>query len=345
MSGITESEKVLLFSVLEFLAPLATKDGVDAIKVRAAVQSLQEAFHVNPSDAALKQRLGLKNYSLSDVFLAGAKSLQLVTSTTPAAAEDPVITANPGLWQKWLAKLDAKGFFNGVTSGTPEYDELYKKALSKFKEKFGSEKAAPPSLSKEEKEAKAETLKASGNAALSAKDYVKAEQLYLEAIELSPAGPNSHIYLSNLAAAQMYLEKYDDVIDICEKSIALNPKYVKAYSRLGAAYVQLEDYDLAIDAFNRGLEADPSNEMCKTGLNDARNRQDRLQARSAPAAPSGGGGMPDLSALAGMMGGAGGAGGLAGLMSNPAMQQMAAQMMQNPQMMAMCDGDTSTKCA
>jgi hypothetical protein len=48
------------------------------------------------------------------------------------------------------------------------------------------------------------------------------------------------------------------------------------------------------------------------------------------------GGMPDLSALAGMMGGAGGgAGGLAGLMNNPAMQQMAAQMMQNPQMMSM----------
>ncbi|ETV87304.1 hypothetical protein H257_00930 [Aphanomyces astaci] len=333
MGGITEAEKVLLFSVLEFLAPLSGKDGVDAAKVQAGVKSLQEAFNVNPSDAALKQRLGLKNHSLLDIFTAGSKSLQLVTLSAPAA-EDPVIAANPGLWQKWLAKLEAKGFFNGVSPGTSEYDDLYKKALSKFKEKFGSDKA-PPSLSKEEKEAKAETLKASGNAALSAKDYVKAEQLYSEAIALSPAGPNSHIYLSNLAAAQMYLEKYDDVVDNCEKSIELNPKYVKAYSRLGAAYLQLEDIDLAIDAFSRGLEVDPTNDMCKSGLHDARNRQSHLQTRNAPP-PAGGGGMPDLSALAGMMGGAGGgAGGLAGLMSNPAMQQMAAQMMQNPQMMAM----------
>ncbi|RLO11367.1 hypothetical protein DYB28_002281 [Aphanomyces astaci] len=255
MGGITEAEKVLLFSVLEFLAPLSGKDGVDAAKVQAGVKSLQ-------------------------------------------------------------------------------YVNMPPKALSKFKEKFGSDKA-PPSLSKEEKEAKAETLKASGNAALSAKDYAKAEQLYSEAIALSPAGPNSHIYLSNLAAAQMYLEKYDDVVDNCEKSIELNPKYVKAYSRLGAAYLQLEDIDLAIDAFSRGLEVDPTNDMCKSGLHDARNRQSHLQTRNAPP-PAGGGGMPDLSALAGMMGGAGGgAGGLAGLMSNPAMQQMAAQMMQNPQMMAM----------
>ncbi|CAK4595664.1 unnamed protein product [Aphanomyces euteiches] len=334
MTAITKTEKALVFSALEFLAPLSTKSGVDAENVEVGVQCLREAFKVDPSDAALKQTLGLGNHSLLEIFNAGCKALHIVTSTD-AAAEDPVIAANPALWQKWLAKLETKGFFNGVSEGTSEYNELYNKALSKFKEKFGSE-SKTPSLSKEEKEAKAESLKASGNAALSAKDYVKAEDLYLQAISYSEAGPNSHIYFSNLAAAQMYLEKYDDVIDNCEKSIALNPKYVKAYSRLGSAYVQLGDYSSAIDAYSRGLEVDPTNEMSKSGLQDARKHQQPQSRAAAPATSSAAGaGMPDLSALAGMMGGAGGAGGLAGLMNNPAMQQMAQQMMQNPEMMAM----------
>ena len=55
--------------------------------------------------------------------------------------------------------------------------------------------------------------------------------------------------------------------------------------------------------------------------------------RSAPAStPRAAGGLPDMSALAGLMGGGGG--GLASLLQNPAMMQMAQQMMQDPSMMA-----------
>ena len=45
-------------------------------------------------------------------------------------------------------------------------------------------------------DAKAEQLKAEGNAALVAQRFAHAEELYSEAIELSPAGKNSHIYFA-----------------------------------------------------------------------------------------------------------------------------------------------------
>ncbi|OQR99269.1 hypothetical protein ACHHYP_07103 [Achlya hypogyna] len=332
---MTSVEKAAIFSALEFLASLAAKPGYDAENVEVGVQCLKEAFGVDPANATAKQGLGLGTHAYLDIFTAGCKALN-ITFDAPAAAtpEDPVIAANPALWQKWLSKLEAKGFFSGVQKGTPEYNQLYQKALSKFKEKFD----AKPTLSKEQKEAKAEELKAAGNAALTGKDYVKAADLYKQAISFSADGPNSHIYYSNLGAAQMYLEQYEEVIASCENAIALNPNYGKAYSRLGSAFVQLEDFDAAIDAYQRGLEVDPTNAACKAGLTEAKGKKNRLQptTRDAPSAAGGmPGGMPDLSALAGMMGGAGGAGGLAGLMNNPAMQQMAAQMMQNPQMMAM----------
>lgn len=200
-------------------------------------------------------------------------------------------------------------------------------------------------LSKEEKEAMAEELKAQGNAALNGQDYTRAAQLYREALKQSPDGPSSHIYHSNLAAALMYLHKYTEVIDHCEQSIALKPSYVKAYSRMGGAQVHLKDYQGAIDSFRRGLEVDSTNAACRDGLADAE-RKLRQQQSVAPTGPASGqsaggagaGGMPDLSGLASMLGGAGGAGGLADLMNNPALQQMASSMMQNPAMMQMYVG-------
>lgn len=198
-------------------------------------------------------------------------------------------------------------------------------------------------MSKQEKEAKAEELKAQGNAALNGQDYTRAAQLYHEALKLSPDGPSSHIYHSNLAAALMYLHKYTEVIDHCEQSIALKPSYVKAYSRMGGAQVHLKDYEGAIDSFRRGLEVDSSNAACRDGLADAERKlrqQQSVSSSGSSAAPSSGGapgagGMPDLSGLASMLGGGGGGGGLADLMSNPALQQMASSMMQNPAMMQM----------
>ncbi|RLN69681.1 hypothetical protein BBJ28_00019626 [Nothophytophthora sp. Chile5] len=318
--------KATLFNALAWLDALKTREGVDAENVDVGRQ-----MAVNGSA------------SFEEVFAAGLQALGLETGTAAVAEasvdEDPVVLKHPELWKKWVAKLESKGFFKGAAPGSSEHAARTTKALAKFKEKFGDVKPTAPVLSKAEKEAKAEEVKARGNAALTSRDYAGAAALYREALQLSPDGPSSHIYHSNLAAALMYLGKYTDVIDHCEQSIALQPSYVKAYSRMGGAQVQLKDYDGAVDSFRRGLEVDSANAACRDGLADAERKLRQMQttpsaASSGPSQPAGGaGGMPDLSNLASMLGGGGG--GLADLMNNPAMQQMASSMMQNPQMMQM----------
>lgn len=106
------------------------------------------------------------------------------------------------------------------------------------------------------------------------------------------------------------------------------------------AHYCLGDYKAAASAFRRGLEQDPDNASLKTGLKNAEARiepedQDELPPLGAPgdfgsdaSAGAGAGGMADLLRNMGA-GGGGGMPDIAGLMNNPAMMQMAQQMMQN----------------
>jgi hypothetical protein len=100
------------------------------------------------------------------------------------------------------------------------------------------------------------------------------------------------------------------------------------------ARYSIGDYSAAADAYRRGLELEPNNTAMQDGLrNSEAQPTDAASDMATPsAAPTGGlGGLADsLRNLGG--GGAGGAGGmpdLASMMNNPAMMQMAQQMMAN----------------
>ncbi|CAH0515170.1 unnamed protein product [Peronospora belbahrii] len=327
-----------LFNALAWIETLKTREDIDSQKIDAALSRLTEAFGVDIHNEEQKIQMKVNGEaSFDEIFAAGLKALDLEMGTAKSAVdEDSVVKKHPELWKKWLAKLETKGFFKDTTHGSSEYAMRTSKALAKFKEKFGD---AKPEMSKEEKEAKAEELKAQGNEALNRQDYEGAAKLYREALKLSADGPSSHIYHSNLAAALLYLGKYFEVIDHCEQSISLKPAYVKAYSRMGSAQIQLKDFDGAVDTFRRGLEVDSTNAACCDGLAEAERKRNQMQttpasSTSGTAPPAGGaGGMPDLSNLASLLGGGGG--GLADIMNNPQMMQMAQGMMQNPQMMQM----------
>jgi hypothetical protein len=43
---------------------------------------------------------------------------------------------DPDLWEKWITKLKAKGFFEGVSEGSAAYQERYAKAVTKFAERM-----------------------------------------------------------------------------------------------------------------------------------------------------------------------------------------------------------------
>lgn len=137
-------------------------------------------------------------------------------------------------------------------------------------------------------------------------------------------------------------------------ALGLDSSFSKAWSRLGHALYSMGDYGEAAHAYSRGLDNDPGNKNMAEGLKQARLRakeagqaipgeeegegeDDAVSAGAGPSRGAGAGGMPDLSALAGLMGGMGGGGGggaggmpdIASLLQNPAMMQMAQQMMGN----------------
>lgn len=134
------------------------------------------------------------------------------------------------------------------------------------------------------------------------------------------------------AAAYSQMGDHQNAIKDSLKAAEVDPKYSKAYSRLGHAYFSVGKYKEAVTAYEKGLELEPDNQTMKSSLATARTKaRDNEVAPSARGGPGAGGaglppGFPDLGGLGG---GAGGVPDFASLMSNPAVMNMAQQMMQS----------------
>lgn len=96
----------------------------------------------------------------------------------------------------------------------------------------------------------------------------------------------------------------------------------------------MDKYQDAVDAYEKGLELDPNNATLKSSLATAKSKLNAGSVeRSVPAESSAGGagGMPNFGGAGGMpnFGGAGGMPDLGALLNNPALMNMAQQMMQS----------------
>ncbi|EPY52792.1 SGT2 family TPR repeat protein [Schizosaccharomyces cryophilus OY26] len=176
----------------------------------------------------------------------------------------------------------------------------------------------------------AEKLKAQGNEAIAKKEYQSAVDLYTKAIELDPTSP---VYYSNRAAAYSQLGQYESAVEDALTSLSIDPKHSRAYGRLGRAKLSLGDAGAAADAYEKGLELDPSNDVLKRGLEAAKSQMNSssdvdAQASTTEQSRDGGaggtGGMPDLGSMF-----SGGMPDLGSLMNNPAIMNMAQNMMQS----------------
>lgn len=58
--------------------------------------------------------------------------------------------------------------------------------------------------------------------------------------QLSPTGPNSHVFYSNRAAARLQMGLYTAAASDAEQAVALAPTYTKAMVRLGSALEKQE---------------------------------------------------------------------------------------------------------
>ncbi|KAL3800460.1 hypothetical protein HJC23_011697 [Cyclotella cryptica] len=106
----------------------------------------------------------------------------------------------------------------------------------------------------------AEHLNAEGNQLMQQKQFQLALESYTAAVELSPSGPNSHIYYSNRSAAYLSLNNHVESIHDSKRSLELCPEYAKAHSRLGLAYFVSGRYEEAVEAYEVALEYEPENE-------------------------------------------------------------------------------------
>ncbi len=127
----------------------------------------------------------------------------------------------------------------------------------------------------------ADRLKGEGNKAMARKEYEKAVRYYSKSLRLAPAGPNSHVYFSNRAAALCYLERYEEAELDAERSLALNPEYGKAHARLGLSRYFLRDYYGAVEAYESALQFDPNNAASKSYLAKAKSKIGRRNTSSS----------------------------------------------------------------
>lgn len=90
------------------------------------------------------------------------------------------------------------------------------------------------------------------------------------------------------------------------------------------AYFCLNKFDDAVEAYEKGLELDPNNATLKSSLATAKSKinSSSVERSAAPESSGAAGGMPNL-------GGAGGMPDLGSLLNNPALMNMAQQMMQS----------------
>jgi len=192
------------------------------------------------------------------------------------------------------------------------------------------------------KHAQAEEHKTRGNQCMTAKDYDQAVACYTQAIQLD--GANA-VYYANRAAAHSQNSQNEQAANDARKAIELDPKYAKAYSRLGLALFALEKYKEAESAYQTALSLEPHNVSFKETLQTIQQRLDNTRASStSPKSSSSGSGPAPALNPADLLGGAGGAAGLdpsmldsmnlGSLLSNPAIQQMASQLMSNPDMVS-----------
>jgi superkiller protein 3 len=97
---------------------------------------------------------------------------------------------------------------------------------------------------------------------LSAKgDFAGAEEIFHKLAAADPTNADRMYYNAGVSIMNKKGVTNDDrkrAITAFEKSVAVNPKYAKAWNQLGLAYLGIGDYGKARDSFKKFLELDSS---------------------------------------------------------------------------------------
>ena len=227
-------------------------------KFHEAILDSERSLSLKPDYGKAHARLGLAHFLLGNYQ-------QAMEAYTVALKYEPDNQASKSYLDKAAKRLAESG---GPKSNTalPNLTMSFS-AVSEFGKVSNSRKER---FEKQRAEKEAERLKNAGNSFMGNRDYEKAIDAYSEALELSPKGPQSHVYYSNRAAALCYLERYEEAEADSLKSLELEPKYGKAHARLGLSRFFLRKYLGAAEAYTLALIYDPDNSASKSYLAKAK---------------------------------------------------------------------------
>ena len=113
-------------------------------------------------------------------------------------------------------------------------------------------------------------------------EYTRAYNAYSAALQLSPVGPSSHVFLSNRAAALLSLKRYAAAATDSRRAVALAPTFGKAHARLGQSLYFLKDYEGAVAAYEEAVYYEPDNKVTETYLQKARTKLSKQQGKFGP---------------------------------------------------------------
>lgn len=116
-----------------------------------------------------------------------------------------------------------------------------------------------------------------GNILKSAQKYKKCTRYYnhfknvtTNKIEVKQLDEIQLVNLTNLAATELKIESYDDVLSTCNEAIKLHDKNFKAFYRRGIANVIVKNFENAVEDFEIALKLQPENREIQKRLDQAK---------------------------------------------------------------------------
>ncbi|XP_042067938.1 small glutamine-rich tetratricopeptide repeat-containing protein-like isoform X1 [Salvia splendens] len=266
-------------SFLHFLNSVELSDGADDEVLQVAKECLAEVFKIDQSSIDSQSNCD----SLVDIFSSreesgrcignngvsdseaptssSGKDARVQSSDKDRTREPPHSLGKDELFGQFFGALENIHYFRRMPDGNDDQIELDRATYL-----FHNAVQEMQTTGRQTFDQKmlAETFKTQGNKAMQSKLYTEAIELYTFAIALCEGNA---VYYCNRAAAYTQIQRYDEAVRDCLKSIEINPNYSKAYSRLGFVYYAQGKYRDAIDkGFSKALQLEPNNDSVKENI-------------------------------------------------------------------------------
>ncbi|CAI5465157.1 unnamed protein product [Closterium sp. Yama58-4] len=132
---------------------------------------------------------------------------------------------------------------------------------------------------------RSEEIKEAANRAFQEHKFLRAVDLYSEAIQLNESNA---ILWANRAFAHTKIEEYGSAVEDAAKAIELNPSYVKGYYRRGTAYLAMGKFKDALKDFKQAAKIAPRDPDARKKLKECEKAVREEAFQNAIASPDSG---------------------------------------------------------